>query len=136
MIVTVTNALRPEFLNHIHCTGDESRLTDCTIIITNRNLCDENEGAEVECTCEIGMNNIFDLVYSYNDIMYIIIIIIHYYACGIVTVQCFPLENAPSPPHQVSSSSAMILISTTTMTYTPVCSTESIPRSLGIHTAL
>ena len=55
------------------------------------------------------------------------------YACGVVTVQCFPLENAPSPPHQVSSSSAVILISTTAMMYTPVRSTESIPWSLGIH---
>ena len=65
-----------------------------------------------------------------------IIIIVYMCACGVVTVQRFSLENAHSPPHQVSSSSAMLLISTTTMTYTPVWSTESIPRSLGIHTAL
>ena len=56
----VTFALKPDFFHHLQCTGDESRLTDCTIISINRNLCDENEVAGVEC--DIGMNNIFDLI--------------------------------------------------------------------------
>ena len=52
--MNVTYALEPDFFNHIHCTGDESRLTDCTIIPNiNRNLCDENKVAEV--VCDIGM---------------------------------------------------------------------------------
>ena len=53
--MNVTNGLlKPDFFKHIHCTGDESRLTDCTIIPNiNRNLCDENKVAEV--VCDIGM---------------------------------------------------------------------------------
>ena len=57
----VTYALKPDFFHHIQCTGDESRLTDCIIISINRNLCDEKEVAGVEC--DIGMNNIFDLIH-------------------------------------------------------------------------
>ena len=51
--MNATYALKPDFFNHIHCTGDENRLTDCTIIPNTRNLCDENKVAEV--VCDIGM---------------------------------------------------------------------------------
>ena len=56
-------ALKPDFVQHIQCTGDESRLMDCTIIPIYRNLCDENEVAGVEC--DIGINNIFDLIHLF-----------------------------------------------------------------------
>ena len=54
----VSYVLKPDFFHHIQCTGDESRLTDCTIIPINGNLqlCDENEVAGV--VCDIGMNDI------------------------------------------------------------------------------
>ena len=66
--MNVTLALEPDFFNHIHCTGDESRLTDCTIIPIpniNRNLCDKNKVAEV--VCDIGMITVIYLLSVYTS---------------------------------------------------------------------
>ena len=88
MIVTYVS--EPDFLYHIQCTGDESRLTDCTIRYSiNRNLCDGNEVAGV--VCDIGMlisSTCFSckLTYTHN---YYVAIYIHAYNYGVITFTMF-----------------------------------------------